>query len=48
MLEFPGPDGLQAVVDRLETGVYGTDAHQRVVDWNHGARKAYGLTHQKM
>jgi len=48
MLEFPGPDVFQAVVDRIETGVYLIDAHQRVVYWNHGAERITGLRTQEM
>ena len=43
MLEFPGPEVFEAVVDRIETGVYVVDASQQVVYWNHGAEKITGL-----
>lgn len=40
MLEFPGPDVFQAVVDRIETGVYVIDAHRA---WCTGTMGQRGL-----
>src|SRR5690242_14545897 len=48
MLEFPGPEVFEAVVDRIETGVYVVDGKKRVVYWNHGAEKITGLLVQEM
>jgi PAS domain S-box-containing protein len=48
MLAFPGPEVFEAVVDRIETGVYVVDGKQRVVYWNHGAEKITGLLTQEM
>ena len=47
MLAFPGPEVFEAVVDRIETGVYVVDGKQRVVYWNHGAEKITGLLTRK-
>jgi PAS domain S-box-containing protein/diguanylate cyclase (GGDEF)-like protein len=48
MLEIPGPDVFQAVVDRIETGVYAVDVNQRIVYWNYGAEKITGFLSQEM
>jgi PAS domain S-box-containing protein len=48
MLVFPGPEVFQAVVDRIETGVYVIDHRHRVVYWNHGAERITGLRSQEM
>ena len=39
---------VEAVVDRIETGVYVVDGKQRVVYWNHGAEKITSLLIQEM
>jgi PAS domain S-box-containing protein len=36
------------VVDRIETGVYAVDVHQRIVYWNYGAEKVTGFLSQEM
>jgi len=38
----------RAVVDRIETGVYAVDVHQRIVYWNYGAEKVTGFLSQGM
>src|SRR4029077_8146508 len=48
MLAFPGPEVFEAVLDRIETGLYVVDGKQRVVYWNHGAEKITGLLTQEM
>ncbi|HST12879.1 MAG TPA: PAS domain-containing protein [Terriglobales bacterium] len=48
MLDFLGPDVFQAVVDRIETGVYAVDVNQRIVYWNFGAEKVTGFLSQEM
>lgn len=48
MLEALGPDVFAAVVDRIETGVYAIDIHQKIVYWNYGAEKITGFLSQDM
>jgi PAS domain S-box-containing protein len=47
-MEFPGPDVFQAVVDRIETGVYAVDVNQRIGYWNYGAETVTGFLSQEM
>jgi diguanylate cyclase (GGDEF)-like protein/PAS domain S-box-containing protein len=46
MLATPSPEVFQAIVDRIETGVYALDLDQRVVYWNFGAQKITGFLSQ--
>ncbi len=48
MAEIPGPEVFRALVDRMETGVYVVDVHQRIVYWNYGAEKVTGFLSQEM
>jgi PAS domain-containing protein len=43
MLEIPSPDVLQAIVDRLETGVFAVDLDRKISYWNFGAEKITGF-----
>jgi hypothetical protein len=43
MLEFPGPEVFEAVVDRIESGVYVIDGSQRVVYWEPRSGKDHGF-----
>lgn len=38
----------EAIVERIETGVYGLDGNQRVVYWNHGAEQVTGYLRQEV
>ena len=46
MLEALGREILQAIVDRIETGVYALDLNHKVVYWNYGAQKLTGFLRQ--
>jgi diguanylate cyclase (GGDEF)-like protein/PAS domain S-box-containing protein len=46
MLETPSPDVFQAIVDRVETGVYAIDLEQKISYWNFGAEKITGFLSQ--
>ena len=48
MLEIPRPEIFQAIVDRIETGVYVLDLNQKVMYWNYGAQKITGFLSQEM
>ena len=48
MLELPSPQVFQAIVDRLETGVYVVDLEQKISYWNYGAGKITGFLSQNM
>lgn len=48
MLEIPTPEIFQAIVDRIETGVYVLDLNQKVMYWNYGAQKITGFLSQEM
>jgi PAS domain S-box-containing protein len=48
MLEAVGREILQAVVDRIEAGVYALDLNHKVVYWNYGAQKLTGYLRQEV
>lgn len=48
MLELLSPQVFQAIVDRLETGVYVVDLEQKISYWNYGAGKITGFLSQNM
>ena len=48
MLEFLSPEVFQAIVDRLETGVYAVDLEQKISYWNYGAGKITGFLSQNV
>ena len=48
MLEFLSPEVFQAIVDRLETGVYAVDLEQKISYWNYGAERITGFLSQNV
>jgi PAS domain S-box-containing protein len=46
MLEIPSPNIFQAIVDRIETGVFALDLDRKISYWNHGAEKITGFLSQ--
>jgi PAS domain S-box-containing protein/diguanylate cyclase (GGDEF)-like protein len=43
MLEIPSPNIFQAIVDRIETGVFALDLDRKISYWNYGAEKITGF-----
>lgn len=48
MLEIPSAEVFQAIVDRVETGVYAIDLEQKISYWNHGAERITGFLGQEV
>src|SRR5215468_6895087 len=48
MLKALSPEIFEALVDRIETGVYAVDTNQKIVYWNYGAEKITGYLRQEM
>jgi PAS domain S-box-containing protein len=46
MLEIPSPNISQAIVDRIETGVFAVDLNRKISYWNYGAETITGFLGQ--